>query len=129
MIHSALGIAQAVRDINAELPIIWGGPHPSLVPEQTLRHPLVDIIVVNEGDRTILELVKALASAVIGVRRWPTPEGYAQTRGGMQGIQGKVLTWRNFCCRAVYMIILPLKEETFRGKICGREVSNHFLLG
>jgi anaerobic magnesium-protoporphyrin IX monomethyl ester cyclase len=62
MIHSALEVAKAVREINGELPIVWGGPHPTLLPEQTLQNPLVDIVVVNEGDKTLLELVEALSS-------------------------------------------------------------------
>lgn len=61
MISSALDVASYVRDINRELPIVWGGPHPTLAPEQTLKHPLVDIVCINEGDKIFMELVDALA--------------------------------------------------------------------
>ncbi len=62
MIRSALNVASKVREINPELPIVWGGPHPTLMPKQTLEHPLVDIIVLNEGDEIFMELVEALAN-------------------------------------------------------------------
>src|SRR3989338_7606256 len=62
MISSALGVAHHAREINPELPIVWGGPHPTLMPEQTLKHPLVDIVVINEGDKVFMELIKALAN-------------------------------------------------------------------
>ena len=61
MISSALGVAHHAREINPELPIVWGGPHPTLMPEQTLKHPLVDIVVINEGDKVFMELIAALA--------------------------------------------------------------------
>lgn len=61
MIDSALKVASCVRDISPELPIVWGGPHPTLLPEQTLENPLVDIVVINEGDYIFYDLVKALS--------------------------------------------------------------------
>lgn len=60
MISGALEAAAEVRRLRPDLPIVWGGPHPTLVPEQTLEHPLVDFIVINEGDLSFLELVEAL---------------------------------------------------------------------
>ena len=41
-------------------PIVWGGIHPSLEPEQTARHACADIVVVGEGETTFLELLEAL---------------------------------------------------------------------
>src|SRR3989339_921665 len=61
MIISALEVANTVRLINPNIPIVWGGPHPTLMPEQTLKHPLVDVVVINEGDLVFFELVKAFA--------------------------------------------------------------------
>lgn len=61
MINSALEVANAVRLINPDVPLVWGGPHPTLVPKQTLESPLVDVIVINEGDETFFALVKAFA--------------------------------------------------------------------
>jgi radical SAM superfamily enzyme YgiQ (UPF0313 family) len=60
-IYFALGLAQMVRRItDGRVPIVWGGCHPSVMPEQTLEHPLVDIVVNGEGDLSLLDLVETL---------------------------------------------------------------------
>lgn len=36
--------------------IVIGGPHPTVVPEEVISHPLVDIIAVGEGEQTAKDL-------------------------------------------------------------------------
>ena len=60
-IKHALNAATIVRDAtDGKVPIIWGGPHPSILPEQTLQNDKVDIICIGEGDITLHEVVGAL---------------------------------------------------------------------
>lgn len=60
-IHFALEAAKIVRrDTDGNVPIVWGGPHPSTLPEQTCKSEYVDIVCVGEGDITFSEIVKAL---------------------------------------------------------------------
>lgn len=54
--------AQVVRAAAPQTKIVWGGIHPSLVAEQTARHPLVDIVVRGEGESTLPDLAAALAA-------------------------------------------------------------------
>ena len=55
-------IASIVKSIAPERVVIVGGPHPSAVPERTLREcSAIDIIVVGEGEKIIVELVTILA--------------------------------------------------------------------
>jgi len=61
MILGALEVAKVARSMNSNIPIVWGGPHPTLMPRQTLESPLVDMVVINEGDFVFMELVSALA--------------------------------------------------------------------
>lgn len=61
-IHYALEIAGYIREIAPDKKIVWGGIHPSLLAEETIKHPLVDIVVKGEGEETIVELARALAS-------------------------------------------------------------------
>ncbi|UCB56924.1 MAG: B12-binding domain-containing radical SAM protein [Candidatus Omnitrophota bacterium] len=59
-IYFALSLAETVRRItNGKVPIVWGGCQPSVVPEQTLENENVDYVVIGEGDRTLLEMVRA----------------------------------------------------------------------
>ena len=42
--------------------MVFGGWHPTLCPESTLREPYVDVVVRGQGEMTIVELANALAS-------------------------------------------------------------------
>jgi len=61
MIGSAVRMAKKVRQVKPNLPIIFGGWHPSLVPEQTLKPDFVDGIVRAQGELTLLELAQRIA--------------------------------------------------------------------
>jgi len=58
----AIRACQVVRAQQPDLPIVWGGIHGSLLPEQTLRSGWADIVVVGEGEATFLQLVEVLAA-------------------------------------------------------------------
>jgi anaerobic magnesium-protoporphyrin IX monomethyl ester cyclase len=60
MIRSAIDIARFTRRLCPELPIIFGGWHPSLVPAQTLAENIVDVVVRGQGEKTLLEAVSQL---------------------------------------------------------------------
>jgi radical SAM superfamily enzyme YgiQ (UPF0313 family) len=59
-----LGIARFVREGGLTAPLIWGGVHPTLIPDQTLENPYVDIVVRGEGEETVVALAKALRDRV-----------------------------------------------------------------
>ena len=48
------------KETNGEIPIIWGGVHPSMLPEQTVKSQYVDIVCVGEGEETFSELFKVI---------------------------------------------------------------------
>jgi radical SAM superfamily enzyme YgiQ (UPF0313 family) len=58
-IRFALEASRLIK-MRSNVPVVWGGVHASLLPEQTLTDPAVDIVVQGEGDETFPELVKAL---------------------------------------------------------------------
>ena len=61
-IYFGIEAAKIVRSFaNGKIPIVWGGPHPSTIPEQTLRSEYADMVCIGEGDETFKELVDALA--------------------------------------------------------------------
>ena len=59
-IKAGIVMAKAVRRLSPNVPIIWGGVHPSLLPEQTANSQWVDAVVVGEGEETFLELIRAI---------------------------------------------------------------------
>jgi anaerobic magnesium-protoporphyrin IX monomethyl ester cyclase len=62
MIRDAIAASRLVRQLRPELPIIFGGWHPSLLPAQTLQEDFVDIVVRHQGEKTLVELLQRLAS-------------------------------------------------------------------
>jgi len=79
----ALAACRLVKDAYPDVPVIWGGIHPSLLPEQTVAHPLVDMVVVGEGEATFEELVKALETRTLlsQICRFPIETKLVKTLG------------------------------------------------
>jgi len=70
MIGAGIRVARQVRESRPDLPIVFGGWHPSLVPDQTLRPEFVDIVVRGQGELTLVEVAQRLAEgkSLEGVR-------------------------------------------------------------
>ena len=62
-VSSALEIADLIKGESPKIPVVWGGIHPSLYPEQTLKDRSVDIIVRGIGEETVVELSRKLNSS------------------------------------------------------------------
>jgi len=59
-IRNGVNIATLLKHHYPQIPIVWGGWHPTALPDQTLKHPLVDIIVRGQGEVTLKHLALAL---------------------------------------------------------------------
>lgn len=60
-LKDALRATRLVKQNHKELPVIWGGWHPSLFPVELLKEePVIDISVYGQGETTFKELVTAL---------------------------------------------------------------------
>jgi radical SAM superfamily enzyme YgiQ (UPF0313 family) len=59
-VKHALTITEAIKDQDRDLPIVWGGIHPTLFPEQTIRDPLIDYVIHGEGEYAFLKLLEYL---------------------------------------------------------------------
>jgi radical SAM superfamily enzyme YgiQ (UPF0313 family) len=62
MIATAIAVSRHVKRLRPDLPVIFGGWHPSLLPAQTLREDYVDAVVLHQGELTLLEIAQRLAS-------------------------------------------------------------------
>lgn len=60
MIRETVQIARAAKKLYPHLPVILGGWHPSLLPEQTLAAPYVDVVVRGQGEDALLQVVQHL---------------------------------------------------------------------
>ncbi|MEK7154429.1 MAG: radical SAM protein, partial [Patescibacteria group bacterium] len=57
LINNALKIADSARKIFPKAKIVFGGVHPSVMPDEVIFRPSVDFVVIDEGEETIRELI------------------------------------------------------------------------
>ena len=58
--QKSLEIGKFIRQVYSDLPFVFGGVHPTLLPEQTIQHSLVDVICIGEGEDSFLEYLDKL---------------------------------------------------------------------
>src|SRR5712664_721599 len=60
MIRETAQIARAAKALYPDLPVVLGGWHPSLLPDQTMAEECVDVVVSGQGEFAMLEGVSRL---------------------------------------------------------------------
>jgi anaerobic magnesium-protoporphyrin IX monomethyl ester cyclase len=60
-ISDALQISRAAKRARGDLPVVWGGWHPSMFSRECLLEPSVDVTVRGQGEQTFAEIVQRLA--------------------------------------------------------------------
>lgn len=58
---NGLAVARAVKEVDPSIAVVMGGAHPTILPQEVLAEDAVDFVVVGDGERTMVELVSALA--------------------------------------------------------------------
>jgi anaerobic magnesium-protoporphyrin IX monomethyl ester cyclase len=61
-ISDALRLSRAVKRARPDLPVVWGGWHPSMFARECLSEPAVDVTVRGQGEETFAEIVQRLAA-------------------------------------------------------------------
>lgn len=59
-IKHALGIAKYIKELNPNLPLVWGGVHVTFLPQQSCKNKYIDIAVSGEGDITFAKVVESI---------------------------------------------------------------------
>ncbi len=90
-IRDALAVTRAAKAARPEMPVVWGGWHPSLFPRECLAEPTVDAVVSGQGEDTFAEIV----------------EGYLAGRD-LAGVAG--VTWRDASGEIVQNMPRPLRD-------------------
>ena len=67
----ALALTRRIKETHPQTPVVWGGIHASLFPEQTAAHPLVDYVVVGEGETPLVSLLAGNDHPCIGTKQKP----------------------------------------------------------
>ncbi len=82
-IKDALRFSREFRAAYPGVPVVWGGFHPSIFPEQVAAHPAVDVAVLGQGQQTFAELVarRLAGEPLAGLAGAMVREDGACTRG------------------------------------------------
>ncbi len=57
LMPNAWRVAQEVKKVSADIPVVCGGAHAIYEPAWTLQDPAIDVAIVGEGEDAILELI------------------------------------------------------------------------
>lgn len=57
-----LKCSRIVKQHFSDIPVIMGGIHPTICPEEVIQEPSVDMICIGEGEDALLELCDAIES-------------------------------------------------------------------
>lgn len=63
-IAEAIQASRAFKAANSKAPVIWGGWHSSILPEQILENEFVDMVVVGQGERAFYEIMQNVSSGI-----------------------------------------------------------------
>jgi anaerobic magnesium-protoporphyrin IX monomethyl ester cyclase len=79
--HSAT-MSMTIKSISSDIPIVWGGIHPSLMPEACVKEKFIDFVIRGEGEITVVNLAhriqERLAFDDIPGLCWKGPQGEIQ---------------------------------------------------
>jgi len=73
--------ARIVKDIDKDIKVVLGGPHPHIFPDETITLPEVDYLVLGEGEIAFTELLK----------NWGNEKGLKNTKGLVFMRNGKII--------------------------------------
>jgi radical SAM superfamily enzyme YgiQ (UPF0313 family) len=74
MIIDAIDASKKVREFNRKIKIVWGGFHPSLMPDQTLENEFIDEVVVGRFRKK-----EFLDYNILGIEKYIRNEGGVRT--------------------------------------------------
>jgi len=62
---NALTVCKTVKDVNPDIHVVIGGCHPSVFPQDMLKFPEIDSVVIGEGEQSMLDIVKGKVNGVV----------------------------------------------------------------
>jgi len=89
--HNSLDVARVAKEVNSSVTTMLGGVHPTFMYKQILEnYGFVDIVVIGEGEETIVELAKSLSTTTFEAPRglaFRGLEGECQISGSREKIK------------------------------------------
>ena len=61
-LHPVIDTSKRLKALG--VPVVWGGVHATIMPEDVLKEDYVDYVVINEGEEIVQELARMLAGQI-----------------------------------------------------------------
>lgn len=81
-INKAFAVTELVKRIDRNIKVVVGGPHATAVPQDFLASPSIDMVVVGEGELTILDIADYYA----GKKEIQDVKGVAYMQAGLMKV-------------------------------------------
>lgn len=107
------------NELNANMPLIMGGVHPTLYPQETLNEEFVDYVVIGEGELAMFNLLHAIKNDNLGAVESLAGIAYKDRNGNLQLNPGRDLFNYTEMPHFDYSVLNPRvftaykKEETY----------------
>lgn len=62
---SAINVAKCVKEVDKSITVILGGVHPTLLPDQVIKEPEVDLVVKGEAEKTLVKVIDAIGEKAL----------------------------------------------------------------
>jgi radical SAM superfamily enzyme YgiQ (UPF0313 family) len=118
MIKELVEIARESKRLYPDLPVVVGGWHPSLLPDQTLTAPYVDVVVKGQGEDALLEIVQRIEAH----------ESFEGIEGAGYKVDGRLVFNKPRAMRPIRDLppkAYHLAEFDKYAKLCGRRWANY----
>jgi anaerobic magnesium-protoporphyrin IX monomethyl ester cyclase len=86
-IKQAWRTAQAIKSIK-DIPVVVGGPHPSVLPLESVEHPEIDVVVKGEGEETWLQLCRLVEKGHTQKADFAARDLLDEQAGALSGLLG-----------------------------------------
>ena len=112
-------LCERIKNECGDIPIVWGGPHASSIPEQCLEEDYIDFVVVGDGEDTSVELARELTKKR---RDFSKITGLAYKDHGELKMNPRRQYERNLDKYAIAWHLIDVEKYLFKGGKCERAI-------
>ncbi len=101
---------------RVKTPVIWGGLHSTMLPEQTLQNDFIDIIAIGEGEETIVELAECIKNDHLNQNQLKNIKGVGFKKNGKLHINEPRPFLKNLDDYSPAWHLLDIEKYLYAGK-------------
>jgi len=117
----ALRVARKIKEINNKIPIVFGGIHPSIVPEVVIKEDCVDYVIQGEGEYSLFHLIKVILNGeeVRGISGIFAKSANGEIVRGLPPVLIEDINELPFPDKSLFVDYLSIQNGTYR-TMCSR---------